>query len=95
MSGEGCVFRKVTGDGGVVSPATNEHFHHSEDGTPCVYRAYEDIHRAMTTGSATHIEASEALRGLEIIMGIYESARLHRMLEFPITQESFPLESPR
>ncbi|MEI6169258.1 MAG: Gfo/Idh/MocA family oxidoreductase [bacterium] len=92
MSGEGCVFRKMTGSEGVVSPATNEHFHHSEDGTLYVHRAYEDIQRAMTTGSATRIDASEALRGLEIIMGIYESARLQRMLEFPIMQEVFPME---
>jgi hypothetical protein len=66
---------------------------HFDDGTLYVHRAYEDIQRAMTTGSATRIDASEALRGLEIIMGIYESARLHRMLELPITQEMFPLEA--
>lgn len=92
MASEGCVFRKMTGAGGVVSPATNEHFHHSEDGTLYVHRAYEDIYCAMTTGSSTRIDASEAYRGLEIIMGLYESARLRRMLEFPITQEVFPLE---
>ena len=58
-------------------------------------RAYEDFHRALVTGAATRIDAAEALRGLEIIMAIYESARLGRMLEFPVTQEAFPLDAPR
>jgi len=95
MEGEGSVLRKVAAGSGVVSPATNEHFHHSEDGTLYVQRANEDIHRALTTGAATRIDAAEALRGLEIIMALYESARLGRMLEFPVTQEAFPLDVPR
>ncbi len=92
MTGEGCVFRKVCAGGAVASPATNEHFHHSEDGTLYVQRAYEDIHRALTTGAPTRIDASEALRGLEIIMAAYESARLRRMVDLPLAQEAFPLE---
>jgi len=28
-------------------------------------------------------------------MALYESARLGRMLEFPVTQEAFPLDVPR
>jgi predicted dehydrogenase len=79
--GEGCVFRKVCAGGNVASPATNEHFHHSEDGALYVQRAYEDFQRALNDGGATRLDAAEALRGLEIIMGIYESARLGRMLE--------------
>jgi len=92
MPGEASVFRKVCAGGEVVSPATNEHFHHSEDGTLYVQRAYEDIHRALTTGSDTRIDASEALRGLEIIMAAYESARLGRAVSFPIEQEALPLD---
>ncbi len=92
MPGEGCVFRKVVAGQAVVSPATNEHFHHSEDGTLYVHRAYEDVHRALTTGTATRIDAGEALRGLEIIVAAYESARLGRMLDFPVVQEAFPLD---
>ncbi len=94
MPGEGCVFRKVCAGSEVTSPVTNEHFHHSEDGTLYVHRAYEDIHRALTTGAATRIDASEALRGLELIVAAYESARLGRMLDFPVLQEQFPLECP-
>lgn len=92
MPGEECVFRKVVAGKAVVSPATNEHFHHSEDGTLYVHRAYEDVHRALTTGAASRIDAGEALRGLEIIVAAYESARLGRMLDFPVGQEAFPLE---
>lgn len=91
MSGEGCVFRKVSG-AGVVSPVTNEHFHHSENRTLYFHRAYLDIENALRTGAPTRIDAGEALRGLEIIMAAYESARLHRMVGFPLAQETFPLE---
>lgn len=95
MPGEGSVFRKVCAGSEVTSPVTNEHFHHSEDGTLYVQRAYEDFQRALTAGTATRLDAAEALRGLEIIMAIYESARLGRMVEFPVTQEQFPLDVPR
>jgi hypothetical protein len=91
VEGEGSVFRKVVAGKAVVSPATNEHFHHSEDGTLYVHPAYEDIHRALRTGAATRIDATEAVRGLEIIIAAYESARLGHMLDFPVGQEDFPL----
>jgi len=93
MPGEGGVFRGLyAGAPAVHSPATDEHFHHSEDGTLYVHRALLDIVQALRTGSSTRIDADEAYRGLEIIMGLYESARLGRMLSFPITQDVFPLE---
>jgi predicted dehydrogenase len=91
LEGEGGVFRKMGADGGLLSPTTNEHFHHSEDGALYVHRAYEDIRRALTDGAATRIDAIEAVRGLEIIIAAYESARLGRMLDFPVVQEDFPL----
>lgn len=92
LAGEGGVFRKVCADQPVVSPATNEHFHHSEDGALYVQRAYEDFGRALTAGAATRLDAAEAYRGLEIIMAAYESARLGRMIDFPLSQEAFPLD---
>jgi hypothetical protein len=48
--------------------------------------------RALQTGSKTRIDAEEAYRGLEIIMGAYESARLRQVLPFPIAQPDFPLD---
>jgi predicted dehydrogenase len=94
LVGEGSVFRMV-GGAGVVSPATTEHFHHSEDGTLYFQRAYADIEQALRTGAATRIDAAEGLRGLEIILGACESARQRRMLEFPIAQDAFPLDLPQ
>lgn len=95
VEGEGSVFRKVCAGRDLVSPSTNEHFHHSEDGTLYVERAWRDMAQALSTGVATRLDAAEALRGLEIIMAIYESARLGRMVEFPVVQEAFPLDLPR
>jgi predicted dehydrogenase len=92
LEDEGGVFRKVVAGQPLASPATNEHFHHSEDGTLYVERAYRDIDQALRTGAATRIDAAEALRGLEIIMAAYESARLRRLVELPLAQEAFPLE---
>ena len=84
MPGENCVFRKVCAGGDVISPVTNEHFHHSEDGTLYVERAYRDIRHALSTGSATRIDVDEALRGLEIIMAAYEAGRRGGMLDVPV-----------
>ncbi len=92
LDGEGSVFRKLTSGGGLVSPSTNEHFHHSEDGTLYVHRAWVDIHHALATGAATRIDAVEAYRGLEIIMAAFEAGRLAKPLAFPIAQELFPLD---
>ncbi len=91
LAGEGGVFRKMS-PGGVLSPATNEHFHHSEDGALYVQRAYEDVHRALLTGAPTRIDADEALRGLEIIMAVYASARLGRTVALPLEDED-PLQA--
>jgi predicted dehydrogenase len=84
IPGEACVFRKVCAGGDVVSPATNEHFHHSEDGTLYVERAYRDIHQALSAGAATRIDADEALRGLEIIMAAYDAGRRGGILDLPV-----------
>ena len=92
LEDEAGVFRKLGVNGALVSPCTNEHFHHSEDGTLYVHRAYEDFHRALTAGAPTRVDACEAIRGLEIIIASYESARLGHMIDFPVVQEEFPLD---
>jgi len=45
---------------------------------------------ASCPGAPTRITAAEALRGLEIMMAMYESAHLGRMVDFPLAQEAFP-----
>jgi len=85
------VFRaRYAGECGIFSPATNEHFHHSEDQALYMKRAAADICHAVNSGSATRLDASEAYRGLEIILGIYESARQRKLLTVPFTTETVP-----
>ncbi len=81
------VFRaRLANEAGVATEATNEHFHHSEDGALYMKRAAADIHKAITSGSKTRIEPEEAMRGLEILLGTYESARIGQLLKAPIDQ---------
>lgn len=92
-AGNRSIFRaRYAGETSIANPATNEHFHHSEDGALYMKRAVVDVARAMRTGSAARIDAEEGLRGLEILMAIFESARLRRMVNLPLAQEEFPLD---
>jgi hypothetical protein len=47
-------------------------------------RAAGDVRDAINNGSSTLIDAAEEYRGLEIILGIYESARQGRLLTPPL-----------
>ncbi|HEY3378719.1 MAG TPA: Gfo/Idh/MocA family oxidoreductase [Armatimonadota bacterium] len=91
--GKQSIFRaRYAGEAEVVNPATNEHFHHSEDPALYVKRAAADIVLALTTGCTTRIDVENAYRGLEILLAIYESARLQRMVSLPLEQGEFPLD---
>lgn len=82
------VFRaRLKNNPGVVNPPTNEHFHHSEDMALYMKRAAMDIARALLQGMPTRIDADEAWRGLEILMGIYESDRRRQMVNLPLPAE--------
>lgn len=52
------------------------------------YRRFADT---IWHGTPHPMAGEIALRGFEIVMGIYESARLHRKLVFPLEQDAFPL----
>ena len=54
--------------------------------------SYDFFAQTIRTGAPHPMNARVALRGLEIIMAIYESARIHRRIEMPLQQERFPLE---
>ena len=70
------VFRaKLAGSTDIVSLDSIEHIHHSEDGALYMKRAVADIYKAMTEGTETRIESAEAYRGMQIMMGIYQSAK--------------------
>ena len=77
------VFRaRLASRGDIVSLDSTEHIHHSEDPTLYMRRAVADIHQAMTQGTETRIDGSEAYRGMQIMMAIYQSARQQGTVKF-------------
>lgn len=85
------VFRaRFADEAGISSPVTNENFHHSEDPALYMKRAVQDISAAMRNGTPTLIDADEAYRGLEIMLGIYESAKQRRLLTPPFVIDEVP-----
>jgi UDP-N-acetyl-2-amino-2-deoxyglucuronate dehydrogenase len=55
--------------------------------------SYSLLARNLHAGGGDHpLSVERALRGLEILMAIYESARLRTRIELPLQQDRFPLE---
>jgi predicted dehydrogenase len=61
---------------------------HDETARAC----YTQFAKMVTEGAAHPLNGDSALRDLEIIMAIFESARLRSKLHLPLTQERFPLD---
>jgi predicted dehydrogenase len=58
-----------------------------------VARNYDLLARNIRAGGGDHpLSGERALRGLEILMAIFESARLRARIELPLSQGRFPLE---
>ncbi len=55
-------------------------------------RSYELLADTVTFGAVHPLNSRTALREFEVVMGVYESARLNSRIEFPIKQGRFPLE---
>ena len=53
---------------------------------------YEMFAKMIRTGAPHPMSGENALRGFEVIMAIYESARLHKKITLPLQQDRFPLE---
>jgi predicted dehydrogenase len=53
---------------------------------------YRLLAKAIREGSPSPLDGANALRGFEVIMAAYESARLNRRLILPVEQERFPLD---
>lgn len=53
---------------------------------------YRRLVERLRTGAEHPMNGCNALRGFEIVMAIYESARTHRRIEPPLRQERFPLQ---
>jgi predicted dehydrogenase len=55
--------------------------------------SYAQLARNLRSGGGDHpLSIARALRGLEILMAIFESARLRSRIELPLQQDRFPLE---
>jgi len=53
---------------------------------------YTGFAKMIHDGAAHPMSGAIALRGFEVVMAIYESARLHKKITLPLQQERFPLE---
>jgi UDP-N-acetyl-2-amino-2-deoxyglucuronate dehydrogenase len=53
---------------------------------------FRALAHSLRTGQPHPLRGELALAGLEVLMAIYESARLHRRVSLPLAQEQFPLE---
>lgn len=62
------------------------------DGVHPIERGFRDLARLVHEGGEHPLSGDIALRHFEVLMAIYESARLHRKLTLPLEQDRFPLE---
>jgi len=54
--------------------------------------SYQRFYRTVTEGEPNPMDGHIAQRGFEIVMAIYESARLREKITMPLMQDRFPLE---
>lgn len=54
--------------------------------------AYRRLALTLRTGEPHPMSGAVALKGFEVLMAIYESARQGRPVDLPLAQEAFPLE---
>jgi predicted dehydrogenase len=64
----------------------------SRQGRGGIPEGYLRLARWILDGEPHPMAGEIALRGFEVLMGIYESARLNRKIELPFQQDRFPLE---
>ncbi len=57
-----------------------------------IAKSYKLFARMIKQGIFHPMNGDNALRGFEIVMAIYESARLHKKIFLPLKQEKFPME---
>jgi len=63
-----------------------------DDGTDAIEKSYRGMARLIREGGDHPMAGHVALRGFEILMAIYESARLRERVTLPLEQDKFPLE---
>lgn len=63
-----------------------------EPGIKVFNNVFKEFYLSITEGKPHPMSAENAILTQEIIMGVYESARLGKRLSFPIEQDAFPLQ---
>ena len=63
-----------------------------DDGINLIAKSYALFARSIRAGAPHPMSGEVALRGFEVVMGIYESARLRRKIALPLQQDRFPLQ---
>ncbi len=85
--GEDWAYRPQPGDPGpwraVDVPETDD------KGIPAGYRRFAAL---LNDGTPHPMDAANAIRGFEVVMAIYESARIQKKIVLPLQQDRFPLE---
>ncbi len=85
------ILRPVQSDRGLWRPVEIE----PDDAIGAMRRSYTLLAKMVREGidKVDHpLSAEKALRGFEVVMAVYESARLHKRIHLPLQQERFPLE---
>ena len=54
--------------------------------------SYRSFAKTIRQGAPHPLCGESALRGLEVLMALYESARTNARIELPLRQEALPLE---
>ena len=85
--GTGSICRALSTGGSQESPVFDEHFHHGDTDMNLFYdRAAVDILQSFQNQEPCRIDASQALTGLEIILGLYESAKQGKRIGLPLPE---------
>ena len=86
----GSICRAVGGDKPQQSPLFDgEHFHHNDKDFNLFYdRAFPAMLDAYLTGKPNRLDAQYAFTGLQVIVGLYESARQGKRIALPLPDEA-------
>lgn len=88
---ENGILRPVPDNEGLWRPVEVE----PDDAIEAMKRSYQLLAKMLKEGvdKVDHpLSGEKALRGFEVVMAVYESARLHKRVHLPLQQEKFPLE---
>jgi predicted dehydrogenase len=90
----GILRARFKGEATLHAPAYDEHFHHGlTDGQLYYRRVLADILNGVRLGNQTRIDVGEAVRGTELMVGLFASAKAGRRLAYPLAPEhEAPLE---